>query len=208
MAFAGNGCKGSSASKYEAIQNLVFTASQIGHKQGVVVLTDRRQYTLELQAVQVTKTRLVSWSVSTGAPSCPLRHPGRTLLPTGPRQYHVGFTVTTPGHTPEWLPVQVVADLPMAPSAKIYLRFPPFVLHSRMPLLRGMTEQAPRICSMPANTANGSSSMNSRHGWNYDEEQAQKSSASSLPEVTYAQSTAPRIRRALLGPDLRLGPSP
>ena len=49
--------------------------------------------------------------------------------------------MTSPGQTPDWAPVQILSDLPTVPSAKMYLRFPPVVLHQRMPLLRGMTEQ-------------------------------------------------------------------
>ena len=120
----------------------MFTATQVGHKQGVVVFTDRRHYTLELHAVRATKTRLVSWGYPPSPFVPPVPQPP-SLLPSGtvPHAYHVGYVMSSPGTPPDWVPLQVVSDLPTAPSAKLYLRFAPVVLHQRMPLLRGMTEQ-------------------------------------------------------------------
>lgn len=134
-------CRGIAASTYTPIEHLVFTATQVGQRQGVVVFTDRRQYTLELHAVRATQTRLVSWSYP-APPLLPAPPPAPGLFPAARaiQDYHVGYRITTLGPTPEWIPLQVVSDLPTVPSAKIYIRFPPVVLHQRMPLLRGMTE--------------------------------------------------------------------
>ena len=54
---------------------------------------------------------------------------------------HVGYATTGTDPLPDWLPLQVVSDPPTAPSAKMYIRMPPVVIHSRMPLLRGLTHE-------------------------------------------------------------------
>jgi type IV secretory pathway VirB9-like protein len=134
-------CKGVSETQYTPVEHLAVTATHAGHKQGVVVFTDRRAYYLELQAVRTTPTRLVSWTYPTPPPVAP-PPPEPRLLPEQvvPRQYHIGYTTTQAQGTPEWAPLAVWSDLPTVPAAKLYLQFPPTVLHQRMPLLRGMNE--------------------------------------------------------------------
>lgn len=126
-------CKGVSESHYTPVEHLVFTATHVGHKQGVVVFSDRRSYYLELQAVRATKTRLVSWEYPPPPPR-PKKPKAPGLFPdlAERRQYHVGYEYTVPDPVPYFTPVKVWSD------SKIYLQFSPTVLHQRMPLLRGL----------------------------------------------------------------------
>ena len=135
-------CKGISESQWSPIESVAFTATQVGHKSGLIIFTTQRTYSLELQAVAQTNVRLVTWDVPP-PPSVPPPPQPPSLLPNAstPHVYHVGYLMSSPGTPPDWVPLQVVSDLPTVPSAKMYLRFAPVVLHQRMPLLRGMTEQ-------------------------------------------------------------------
>ena len=132
-------CRGIAESQYTPIESVAFTATHPGHKSGFVVFTTQRTYALDLQAVARTKVRLITWDVGR-PPFVPPPPPTPTLLPSGPRQYHVGYNMSSAGQLPEWAPRGVWSDLPTAREAKIYIQFAPAVIHSRQPLLRGMTE--------------------------------------------------------------------
>jgi type IV secretory pathway VirB9-like protein len=126
-------CRGVAESRYVPVESLAFTATHAGHKQGVVVYTDLRQYYLELSAVRSTKTRLMSFSYPPPPPQPPKpKQPGLFPDLAEPRQYHVGYTYTIPHATPGWTPIGVWSD------SKVYIQFSPTVLHQRMPVIRGM----------------------------------------------------------------------
>lgn len=129
-------CKGVSEALYTPIEHLAFTTTHPGHKQGVVVFSDRRSYYLELQAVQSTKTRLVSWAYPPPPPQ-PVKPKPPGLFPdlAERREYHTGYILTLPDPAPDWTPISVYSD------TKMYLKFSPTVLHQRMPLLRGIDHQ-------------------------------------------------------------------
>lgn len=135
-------CKGVSASQYTPVEHLVFTTTHPGHKQGVVVFTDRRSYYLELQSVAQTTTRLVSWSYP--PPPAPPTPTPPGLFPdlAARRQFHVGYVFTLPDPAPPWTPVKVWSDVPtLERGAKVYIQFPPSIIHQRMPSVRGMNRR-------------------------------------------------------------------
>ena len=133
-------CRGVSESEYTPVESIAFTATHPGHRSGFMVFTTQRTYALDLQAVASTRVRLITFETPP-PPSMPSTPRAPSLFPPAhiPHQYHIGYTMTSPGPLPEWAPVHILSDLPTASSAKIYVKFAPFVIHSRMPLLRGVT---------------------------------------------------------------------
>jgi len=121
-------------------QQVFVTVTKPGLVMGLVVATNRRTYTLTLKAVGKTTRRTMRWRYP--APpvvAAPQPKPAAGPIPEPPYRLHIGYWMSQPTGSPEWLP-SVYDD-----GQKIYLLFPVTTRYQEAPLVRGVGVNGPYL---------------------------------------------------------------
>lgn len=124
--------------------HVFITVSEAGLTNGLTVTTDRRVYYLTLSSVKQTPTRVLRWTYAPPPVDVVVHEdepPGLLPDPNTPRQYHVGYTLSTPtNRPPDWQPRHVVDD-----GAKLYIVYPEVTLFSTVPMVRMIGPNGPQL---------------------------------------------------------------
>jgi len=122
-------------------EHLFIQANEVGLKMGLIVTTTRRTYYLTCVSAKASPIRVVRWHYGADERvTPPPAEPGLLPAPEEPRQYHVGYTVTTTTPPPDFIPRHIVDD-----GTKLYLVYPEVLLHKTTPLVRAIGAQGPQI---------------------------------------------------------------
>lgn len=121
-------------------QHVFVTVIKPGLTMGLVIATNRRTYTLTLKAVGKTTRRTMRWRypaqpVVAAAPRKIVAGP----IPEPPYRLHIGYWMSQPNGSPEWLP-SVYDD-----GQKMYLLFPVTTRYQEAPLVRGVGVNGPYL---------------------------------------------------------------
>jgi type IV secretory pathway VirB9-like protein len=121
--------------------HLFISAAAPGKTTGFIVTTTQRTYYLTCKSVGKSPVRVVRWRYpAEPAPITPAREPGMLPDPAQPKQYHVGYELSSTKSPPSWHPRQVVDD-----GTKTYILYPEVTLFETVPLVRLIGPNGPQL---------------------------------------------------------------
>jgi type IV secretion system protein VirB9 len=126
-----------------ASARIFLRAMEAGATLGLTITTSKRVYYLTCHSVTKGKIRAVRWDYpAEPVETAPLGAKAAPLLPDPdtPRQYHVGYQLTTSRPAPAWTPRQVLDD-----GKKLYLLYPEVTLFGTVPLVRALGVNGPQV---------------------------------------------------------------
>jgi type IV secretion system protein VirB9 len=127
----------------KASARIFLRAMEAGATLGLTVTTSKRVYYLTCQSVPKARIRAVRWDYQAEpvVPEPPeAKAPPLLPDPQAPRQYHVGYQLTTSRPAPDWTPRQVLDD-----GKKLYLLYPDVTLFGAVPLVRAVGPSGPQV---------------------------------------------------------------